>query len=168
MTSMYLALRTWRRSHWLTALAISAVAVVTVAVPTDLIDTAVFSREVPPAWWSWPALLASAVLTGLLAATYVRDTGPAEGRADLTSAGAARRSRLWGTTGGVLTFFAVGCPVCNKLVLLAIGSSGAMSYFAPVQPALAVTALALLAWALARRLRSSLTCPVRPRAGAAR
>ena len=44
--------------------------------------------------------------------------------------------------GGALTFFAVGCPVCNKLVVLALGFSGALTYFAPLQPALGIAALA--------------------------
>ena len=37
-----------------------------VAVPTDLVDTPVFGREVPPTWWSWPALVVSSVLAALL------------------------------------------------------------------------------------------------------
>ena len=53
------------------------------------------------------------------------------------------------TVGGLVSFFAVGCPVCNKLVLLALGASGAVSWFAPVQPVLAVASVALMAWALA-------------------
>jgi hypothetical protein len=166
MTSMYLALRAWERRRRLTALAMTVVGVVVVAVPTELIDTPVFSREVPPTWWSWPALLASAALAGLLVATYVREPGSP----DPAAAEGEHRSRWWGGAGGLLTFFAVGCPVCNKLVLLALGASGAMTYFEPVQPVLSVLALLLLAWALTRRLRGQVACavPALPRAGAAR
>lgn len=166
MTSMYLALRAWDRRRWLTATAMSVLGVVVVAVPTDLIDTPVFSREVPPTWWAWPALVASAVLAGLLVATYVR----APDSPDPAPAAAERRSRLWGGAGGFLTFFAVGCPVCNKLVLLALGAGGAMTYFEPVQPVLSVLALAVLAWALSRRLRGESACavPAPPAARAAR
>jgi hypothetical protein len=67
---------------------------------------------------------------------------------------------MWGGAGGLLTFFAVGCPVCNKVVLLALGTSGALTYFEPVQPLLSVGAIALLGWALARRLTYQATCPV--------
>ena len=166
MTSTYLALRAWDRRRWLTALAMTAVGMVVVAVPTDLIDTPVFSREVPPTWWSWPALLASSVLAGLLVTTYVREPGSP----DQAPAEEERRSRWWGGAGGMLTFFAVGCPVCNKLVLLALGASGAMTYFEPVQPVLSVLALLLLAWALTRRLQGQVACavPALPRAGAGR
>ncbi len=37
--------------------------------------------------------------------------------------------------------FAIGCPVCNKLVVLALGFSGALAYFEPIQPALALAGL---------------------------
>jgi hypothetical protein len=51
--------------------------------------------------------------------------------------------------------------VCKKLVVLAIGISGAMSYWAPVQPFLALASLALLWIAVRRRLRGLQSCPVR-------
>ena len=65
-----------------------------------------------------------------------------------------------GTTlgGGLLSAFAVGCPVCNKLVVLALGVNGALSWFAPVQPVLAVVSLGLLGYALKVRVRTLRTC----------
>jgi hypothetical protein len=156
---MYGALRAWSARRWLAVLAGSALGVVVVAVPTDLIDTPFFSREVPPTWWSWPALLVSAVLAGLLMATHVREP-VASGDPGAAAADEDPRSRLWVGAGGLLTFFAVGCPVCNKLVLLALGTGGAMTYFEPVQPVLPLLALALLAWALARRMRNEAACRV--------
>jgi hypothetical protein len=146
------ALRLWGARRWWAALAATVLTVVVIAVPTDLVDTPVFSREVPPTWWSWPALVVSAVLAGLLFATYVRDGGVPDPE--------DRRAGRVGGAGGLLTFFAVGCPVCNKLVLLALGSSGAMTYFEPVQPVLSVAAVVLLAWALRARLTGQLSCPV--------
>ena len=62
--------------------------------------------------------------------------------------------------GTVLGWFAVGCPVCNKLALLALGYSGALTWFAPVQAYLAVAAVGLLGVALVRRLRGQLACPL--------
>ena len=61
---------------------------------------------------------------------------------------------------GLLSFFAVGCPVCNKLVVAALGTTGAVEVFAPVQPLLAVASVALLAVALRRRLATRSACPV--------
>jgi len=59
---------------------------------------------------------------------------------------------------GVLSTFAVGCPVCNKLIVLALGVSGALSYWAPAQPVLGVASVALLTYALVRRLRTATAC----------
>src|SRR5690606_26769143 len=119
----------------------------------DLVPNPVFGREVPPTAWAWPSLVVSAVLSGLVVATYVdQHTGEGSDRS-----ATAERS---GWAGGILTFFAVGCPVCNKLVLLALGSAGAMRWFEPVQPLLQIGAVGLLVAALWVRLRGEVTCAV--------
>ncbi|MGV0644128.1 hypothetical protein ABQE44_12065 [Mycolicibacterium sp. XJ2546] len=103
------------------------VAVVVIAVPTDIIDTPLFSRDVPVRWWEYPVLIATGVLTAVWFAI-----------------GGARRNTGSMASGLALVTFAVGCPVCNKLVLLAVGASGALSLWAPLQPMLAGFSLALL------------------------
>jgi hypothetical protein len=152
---MLAALSAWPARRW-SVVAVATVAyVLVVAVPTDLVDTPVFGREVAPTWWSWPALVVSSVLAALLTASYVSPL--AGGTGDEGTDRAARSA--W--VGSVLTFFAVGCPVCNKLVLLALGSAGAMAWFEPAQPLLQLAALVLLAWALRVRLRGEIACAVR-------
>lgn len=141
----------WTLRHWSTAAVTAAGTVAVIGIPTDLVDTPLFNRMVPPTWWSYPILGVTAILAGLLVATYVAD--PAGGEAP-------RREQRWGGAGGVLSFFAVGCPVCNKLVLLALGTSGALQYFEPVQPVLALASVTVLAWALWRRLRNAASCVV--------
>lgn len=133
-----------------------------IAIPTDLIDTPVFSREIPPTWWSWPALVVSSVLAGLLTATYVATPGTADAAGETSTEDGVEmdRSAKGGYLGGFLTFFAVGCPVCNKLVLLALGTSGALTWFEPVQPVLSLAAIGVLAWALRARLRGEVSCAV--------
>lgn len=143
----------WSARRWLTALGTAAAFTVLVAVPTALIETPWFGREIPPTWWAWPALLVSSALAGLLVATYVRPVDGAEG----VAAGRAQRG---GMIGSLLTFFAVGCPVCNKLVLVALGSAGAITWFEPVQPFLQLAAVGLLVWALLLRLRGEIACPL--------
>ena len=139
----------WTPRRWGAAAVASLAFALVVAVPTDLVDTPVFGREVPPTWWAWPSLVVSSLLAGLLVATYV--AAPEQQGPDPAGRG--------GWIGGTLTFFAVGCPVCNKLVLLALGSAGAMTWFEPVQPLLQLVAVALLAWALQRRLAGESSCP---------
>ncbi len=126
--------------------------VLVVALPTELIPNPVFSREIPPTWWSWPALILTAALVGLLSMTYAR-----QGDEPL-AVGEELDAR--GMIGGALTYFAVGCPVCNKLVLLALGTTGAVAWFEPVQPLLQLAAVGLLMWALRRRLAARTNCPV--------
>ena len=63
-----------------------------------------------------------------------------------------------GSVAGLLSFFAVGCPVCNKLVIVALGTTGARQWFEPLQPLLAVVSIGLLWWALRARLRNAATC----------
>ncbi len=142
-------LASWPLRRWLAAVGAATAFVLLVAIPTDLIDNPVFGREIPPTWWAWPSLLVSSVLGGLLVATYV--ASPVQ--PDVTA------TRRGGWVGAWLTYFAVGCPVCNKLVLLALGSAGAITWFEPVQPVLQALAIALLAWALHRRLLGELSCP---------
>lgn len=153
----------WPARRWAVALGTALGMVVLVAVPTDLVPNPVFGRDVPATWWAWPSLLLSSALAGLLAATYVaapRGTRPGGASSVGTAPAEPDRPGRRGLLGGVLTFFAVGCPVCNKLVLLALGYAGAMTWFQPVQPVLQVLALALLATALVQRLRGEQACPL--------
>ncbi len=118
-------------------------------LPTEMFDTPLFVRMTPVRWWDYPFWVAGAVLVGLLAATYV--AAPAREGAD-----ASQGEKLFG--GGLLSVFAIGCPVCNKLVVLALGSGGALAYFAPVQPILGFLSVALLGYALRARLAAEWSC----------
>lgn len=143
-------LATWPARRWMFALGTAVATVLVVGIPTDLIPNPVFGRDIPPTAWSWPVLILTAVLAGMVAATYVarKDTPDRE------------RGGKLGAAGAFMTFFAVGCPVCNKLVLLALGYTGALQFFAPVQPFLAVGSIVLLAAALIVRVRRERSCPV--------
>ena len=152
---------TWPMRRWLVAAGATVGYALLIAIPTDLVDTPVFSREIPPTWWSWPALVVSSVLAGLLTATYVSaPAGTHEGGEPGQDGAELDGSAKGGYLGGFLTFFAVGCPVCNKLVLLALGTSGALTWFEPVQPVLSLAAIGVLAWALRARLRGEVSCAV--------
>ena len=147
-------LGTWPARQWLVAVSSSVGLVLLLAVPTDLLDNPVFSRAVPPTWWSWPALLLNSALGGLLLASYV-STSPRGARNDRD-----RRAGWRGYAGGMLTYFAVGCPVCNKLALLGLGSAGALTWFQPLQPLLQGGGTLLVAFGLLQRLRGQRECPL--------
>lgn len=149
------ALRAWGPRQITVAAGATIAVALAIGIPTVLIPNPVFGREIAVEPWSYPAWILTSVLAGMLAATYVRVSGP-----DTPEAAPASRA---GLAGGLLTWFAVGCPVCNKLVLLALGYTGALTWFAPLQPILAAAGVALTAVAVVWRLSGQMACPVVPR-----
>ena len=124
----------------LSLLAAGAVAVL-LATPTAIIDNPWFTRMTPVEPEQYAFWVATSLLTGALLATYLL---PAL-RRGLAAAGAGA---------GLLGVFAVGCPICNKLVVALIGVSGALNYFAPIQPLIGLAAVGLSSWALWIRYRA--------------
>lgn len=146
-------MRYWNRRQWLTAIGVAIAAFLALGIATALIPNPVFQRMIEAPWWTYPVWVVSCILTGLLVATYV---SPGDTQSESQSQPRQRK----GLVGGVLSFLAVGCPTCNKIVVIALGTSGAVTWFAPVQPFLALGAVVLLAFALRSRLRSATACRV--------
>ncbi|HAP75953.1 MAG TPA: hypothetical protein DCR14_07720 [Acidimicrobiaceae bacterium] len=160
---MLAALQQFSRRRWLMAVAGAIGTALVVGLPTDVIPNPVFGRPVPVTWWSYPVLAITAILGGLLLATYVRepaDMGNPDDQPHSLDLAEQRDARRGGAA-GLLSFFAVGCPVCNKLVVIALGTVGAREWFEPIQPYLAALSIVLMAWALRSRLRYANACPVR-------
>ncbi|MGI9643874.1 MAG: hypothetical protein ACR2O6_01030 [Ilumatobacteraceae bacterium] len=156
------ALNSWTMPRWWFAAAMAVLSALAIGLPTDVIPNPVFGRQGTPVEpWAVPVLVLTAVLSGLLFATYFQSGG--DDGDTIAPDGALDRPSRFGGLGGLLSFFAVGCPICNKVVVIALGTSGALTWFAPVQPYLGVAALALLAWALRVRLRGEVACPVNAR-----
>ena len=122
-----------------------------IGIPTGILETSWYTRMTPVLWWNYPVWVLSSVLTGALAATYVRDAS--------VPVPASEGGKTF--AGTMLSLFAVGCPICNKLVVIALGVSGALTWFAPIQPLLAVASLGLLAYALWARRRTAVACRLR-------
>ena len=157
------ALKLWTPRHLLVAFLAAVAVALVIGIPSVLIPNPVFGREIPPVWWNYPVWLLTSVLSGMLIATYL---APGRAAAAAPEDQSIRRSSRWGLAGGLLAWFAVGCPVCNKLVLLALGYSGALAWFAPAQAYLAAAGLLVTAIALYFRLKGQISCPVGPRAAA--
>jgi hypothetical protein len=113
-------------------------------IPTDVIPNDLFTRMTPVRGYDVPVLVAISVLGGLLAASYWGVSRPAC---------AMRRAGTAGGVGATLGWLAIGCPVCNKIVVLALGTSGALNVFGPAQPWLAALSVTLLVVALTWRWR---------------
>ncbi|MGO1753437.1 hypothetical protein [Brevibacterium aurantiacum] len=147
------SLRMWSTRRILVAIAAAGASTIIIGLSTVLIPNSFFSRDIPPVWWDYPVWILMSVLLGVLVATYVREPG-----ARVTSS--ERRGGTFGTVGGMLGWFAVGCPVCNKIALVVLGYTGALTYFAPLQPVLAVLSVVLLLVAVVVRLKGQFSCPV--------
>jgi len=131
-----------------------------VALPTAVIPNPIFGRAIEVTWWSYPVVILTGVLGGLLLATNIKEPAPYAQDAD--SGEQADRPLTLGAVGGLVSFFAVGCPVCNKIVLIVLGASGAMTWFAPIQPFLALASVVLMGWALRARLKGEISCSITP------
>ena len=149
-------MRTWGRRRWFAAAGGALLSALVLGLPTDLIPNPLFGRQIEAPLWSYPALVVSAILAGLVLATYVRDEPASTPPDELPVTSTERRF----TMGGLLSFLAIGCPTCNKLVVVALGSTGAVTWFEPLQPVMAIAGIGLLAYALRRRLQGEISCEV--------
>lgn len=139
--------------------AATAVSLLVFGLVSAIIPNPVFGRQIPPEPFAIAVWLVSAPLMGLVAATYL---SPVRGVAQPMGAPAPEEERrsLLGYLGGFGAFLAIGCPVCNKAVLVLLGTSGALNVWAPLQPVLGIASVGLLVATLAWRVR------VRGRGGA--
>lgn len=154
------ALRGWDSRQVSAAIAASVGIALVIGIATVLIPNPIFGRDIPPVWWNYPVWILTSIFSGMLIASYVKPRGAIDGDNGGETAGAqSEKSSRFGMAGAVLAWFAVGCPVCNKIALLALGYSGAITWFAPLQPILAIGALVLTGVALVWRLRGQVSCP---------
>lgn len=130
-------LSSFQLQHWLAACVAVVVAAILIGVPTAIVPTPWFGRSIEVRPQDYTIWAVSAVLIGLVAATYVGNQ--------------SRTQESRTMAGGFVSFLAVGCPTCNKLAVVLLGSSGALSIFAPLQIVLGVGSVALLLWTLVLR-----------------
>jgi len=150
LNNYFLALRSWSRKRWQVAIISALITGVVISLPTAIIENPVFGRDIAVTVWSIPVVVVTAILSGMLFATYINN--------DLKLP--EESSLKIGTAGTLLSFLAVGCPVCNKIALIALGYTGAIKYFAPVQPFLAFFGIAILIYALSKRLNGEIKCRI--------
>ena len=138
------------RATWLRAIPISLFAALLIAIPADLVDTRLFGRPIEPKAIDYVILAITAGLIGLILAIRTPQGEAAE---------AQERRTMWG---GAVSFLAVGCPVCNQAVVALVGTSGALSWWAPVQPVVGLVAVSLLVYTLRQRLATYQleACPI--------
>ena len=125
-----------------------------IGIPTVLIPTIFFKRMTPTnsqdyVIWGISVILIGAVMA--LATLYPM------ANSSISSDGGGKRA----VVATLLSFFSVGCPICNKLVVFLFGLSGAMTFFNPIRPFLGVASIILLGGTLLLRIRVlRYGCPV--------
>lgn len=144
-------LAAWPSRRWIVAIIAAVLAALAIGIPTGVVPSSLYHRMTPVTWWDYPIWAVSTILVGLTAGTYVR-VGPRP--AKLSGGGRTAGASL-------LSVFAVGCPICNKLVVALIGITGALNYWAPIQPIIGVISVGLLGAGFALRMRNLTACPVR-------
>lgn len=135
------------RRFWVVAALATAGSLVLLGIPTAVIPNPFFVRMTQTEAFNVIVWLGSAPLIGLLIATYVRSPTRVVDP-ERNEPGTVRT-----TLAGVAAYLAIGCPICNKVVVAALGVSGALNYFAPLQPIIGAGSLGLLGATLTWRLR---------------
>jgi len=139
---------------WLTAFVATVAAFAILGVPTAVIPNPWFIRMTPTEPFNVATMVLAAPLMGVLTATYLARPS----RASPTPAEGGGRV----TIGGVAAYLAIGCPVCNKIIVAVLGVSGALNVFAPVQPLIGAGSVLLLSatlvWRLRRRSEDCVRC----------
>ncbi len=139
------ALRRFGLADWIRVVGSAILFAAVIAVPTRLVPNGWFRRMTPTRPQDYAFLAVASILAGLVIGLHHL---------------AARGPQRAFVAGGLGTFLAVGCPVCNKVVVALIGVAGATGVFAPLQPVIGLGSIALLAWAVHRTARAatSTTC----------
>ena len=111
------------------------------AIPTAVIPNPVFVRMTPVRVQDYVFLAASSALIGLVFSTF-----------GVPKVAVSCQSRAVG--GGLLSTLAIGCPICNHVVVALIGITGALTYWAPLQPVVGAAAIVILVWTLHKRMQA--------------
>ncbi len=106
-------------------------------IPTALIPIGVYTRMIQVTLLDYFFLLASSALIGVYAGlwNHSRRRGKQTGNAAAMG-------------GGVSSFLAVSCPVCNVLLVSLIGVSSVMVFVEPLRPVLGIAGIVLLGTAV--------------------
>jgi len=122
--------------YWITGIVSGSVLLLFFGIVTDLIPNPWFARMVERTPLDYFFLIANSILIGSYIAlhfykrnsTVVCDTAT--------------------YSGGIAGFLAYGCPVCNKLLVLFLGTTALLTYFEPLRPFLGFISIFLLIGAI--------------------
>ncbi|MEK6853551.1 MAG: hypothetical protein AABX64_02600 [Nanoarchaeota archaeon] len=108
---------------------------------TSLLPNSFFTRMTPINTLDYIFLASSSILLGAYVGVhyYKKNT--------------IKKCDTIATTGGIGSFFAFACPICNKLLVFVFGATTLMTYFEPYRPILGFVSNGLLAGAVWWRIK---------------
>jgi hypothetical protein len=127
------------KAWFMTTLA-AAIGLAAIGLTTAIFENWFFVRMTPVRAQDYVIWIVSSVLMGLIVGSYFV-AGSTSGDGKMLS-------------GGLLSVLAVGCPTCNKLVVLLLGTAGALTFFAPIQLYIGIASVLLLGWTLLLRAKA--------------
>lgn len=125
---------------WIITTLTAGIGLALIGLTTAIFENWFFIRMTPVRSQDYVIWVVSSVLIGLTVGSYF--------------AGSATGSEGKVVSGGALSVLAVGCPICNKPVVLLLGTSGALTFFAPLQLYIGIASVLLLGWTLLLRARA--------------
>ncbi len=138
--TLALAFSMFTPKAWIITTLAAASGLLVIGFPTAIYENPFFVRMTPVRPQDYIIWILSSLLIGLIAGSYFV-AGSTSGDGKIAS-------------GGVLSVLAVGCPICNKPVVLLLGTSGALTFFAPLQLYLGIASVLLLGWTLLLRAKA--------------
>ena len=145
--TLALAFSMFTLKAWIITALAAAIGLVAIGLPTAIYENPFFVRMTPVRPQDYVIWIMSSVLVGLIVGShFVASSTSGDGKI---------------VSGGVLSVLAVGCPTCNKLVVLLLGTTGALTFFAPLQLYIGIGSVLLLGWTLLLRAKAlTETCSV--------
>jgi len=125
---------------WAVTTLTAAIGMAVIGLATAIYENPFFIRMTPVRAQDYVIWILSSVLMGLIVGSYfVASSTSGDGKI---------------LSGGLLSVLAVGCPTCNKLVVLLVGTTGALTFFAPLQLYIGIASVLLLGWTLFLRTKA--------------
>ena len=110
-------------------------------VITGLLPNSFFTRMTPITTLDYVFLMSSSVLLGGYIGVHFYKKN------------ALKKCDTVATTGGIGSFLAFACPICNKLFVFLFGATALMTYFEPYRPILGFVSNGLLVGAVWWRIK---------------
>lgn len=111
-------------------------------IVTSIIPNAWFTRMILIQTLDWVFLVISSLLIGAYMTVH------------LYKKKNSSSCNITATAGGVGSFFAFACPICNQLLVILFGATALLTYFEPYRPVLGFVSNGLLAGALYWRTKT--------------